>query len=92
MKIKLISLILLVALSLSLFVGCEDKNKVLTEAESYAIVYKHAGVAESDVLDPHLHVLAENGVGVYNIHFTANNISYDYTINSRTGEILSAEP
>ena len=92
MKKKLISMILLAAIALGLLMGCDSQDKALLEDEAYAIVYEHAGVDKTAVIDPHLHVLVEDGIAVYNIHFTANNISYDYTINSRTGEIISAEP
>ena len=92
MKKFLISIVLLAAILLSLLTGCDSQDNALLEEEALSIVYQHAGVDKSAVIDPHLHVLVEDGVAVYNIHFTANNISYDYTINSRTGEILSAEP
>lgn len=92
MKTKLICAVLLVAVMISLLAGCGAKDQPLKEAEAYAVVYEHAGVQEADAQDPHLHVLAEQGVVTYNIHFSANGTDYDYTINSKTGEIISHTP
>ena len=92
MKIKIISALLLVVMVVAMLAGCSAKDEPLTKEKAYAVVYDHAGVKEADVLEPHLHVLSENGVVTYNIHFTANNIDYDYTIDSKTGEILTHTP
>ena len=92
MKIKIISALLLVVTVVAMLAGCNAKDQPLTKEKAYAVVYEHAGVKEADVLDPHLHVLSENGVVSYNIHFSANNTDYDYTIDSTTGDILSHTP
>ncbi len=91
MKIKFTAMLLLAALMLCVFAGCADKGP-LTEEKAYAIVYEHAGVSEADVIEPHLHVIAENGVPMYNIHFSVGNVEYDYNLHANTGEILSHKP
>lgn len=91
MKLKLISLCLLTALVLSLFAGCGE-TRPLTEEKAYEIVYAHAGVTAEDTIDPHLHVIAENGVPMYNIHFSVGSTEYDYNIHAHTGEILTHKP
>lgn len=87
---KCISLLLLAALVLCL-AACGNEGP-LTEEKAYKIVYEHAGVNEADVIEPHLHVIAENGVPMYNIHFAANGVDYDYNIHAHTGEIISHKP
>ena len=90
MKRKLFALILTLAMILSL-AACGEKGP-LTEEKAYDIVYKHAGLNAEDVVDPHLHVIAENGVPMYNIHFSVNGVEYDYNIHANTGEILTHKP
>ena len=87
---KFIAILLLTAMVLCL-VACGG-NGPLTEEKAYNIVYTHAGVNEADAVDPHLHVIAENGVPMYNIHFTANGVEYDYNIHANTGEVISHKP
>ena len=91
MKIKLICLLTLSALLLCLCAGCGESGP-LTEEKAYDIVYTHAGVNEADAVDPHLHVIAENGVPMFNIHFSVNGVDYDYNIHANTGEIVSHKP
>ena len=92
MKNRMIAFLLLAALALSLLAGCSSKRDILSQEEAYAIVYEAAGVKEADAEDPHFHVVVEQGMTKYNIHFSADGVSYDYYINGVTGEILSAEP
>lgn len=91
MKKKLIAVLMAAALILCLFAGC-GKTGPLSEEDAYALVYKHAGVNEADAVDPHLHVIAENGVPMYNIHFSVGSVEYDYNIHANTGEIISHKP
>ena len=91
MKIKLISTLLLAAMLLCMLIACGETGP-LTEAKAYDIVYKHAGVNEADAIDPHLHVIAENGVPMYNIHFSVGSVEYDYNIHANTGEIITHKP
>ena len=90
MKRKLFALILTLAMILSL-AACGQSGP-LTEEKAYDIVYKHAGLNAEDVVDPHLHVIAENGVPIYNIHFSVNGVDYDYNLHAKTGEILTHKP
>lgn len=87
---KLISLLLLAAFVLCL-AACGNEGPI-TEEKAYSIVYSHAGVNEADVIDPHFHVIAENGVPMNNIHFAVNGVDYDYNIHANTGEIISHKP
>ena len=82
----------LLAMLLALVTGCNSSSAPLTEEKAYAIVYKHAGINGDDVADPHLHVIAENGVPMYNIHFTLDGVDYDYNLHAKTGEILTHKP
>ena len=91
MKLKLTALLLILTLVLSL-AACGGQSGPLTEEKAYDIVYKHAGLNAEDVADPHLHVIAENGVPMYNIHFSVNGTDYDYNIHANTGEILTHKP
>lgn len=91
MKLKLTAVLLILVLALGL-AACNSQSGPLTEEKAYDIVYKHAGLNADDAVDPHLHVIAENGVPMYNIHFSANGVDYDYNIHAKTGEILTHTP
>lgn len=91
MKIKFTALLLLTATVLCMLAGCGESGP-LTEEKAYSIVYAHAGVSEADAVDPHLHVIAENGVPMYNIHFSVGSVEYDYNLHANTGEIISHKP
>jgi len=91
MKQKLTALLLILSLVLCL-AACGGKSGPLTEEKAYAIVYEHAGLKAEDVVDPHLHVIAEKGVPMYNIHFSVDGTDYDYNIHANTGEILTHKP
>ena len=91
MKLKITALLLILTLVLCL-AACGSKTTPMTEEKAYDIVYTHAGVNKADVADPHMHVIAENGVPMFNIHFSLNGVEYDYTIHANTGEILSHKP
>ena len=91
MKLKLTALLLLVALLLATFAACGESGPI-TEEKAYSIVYEHAGLKAEDVVDLHLHVIAENGVPMFNIHFSVNGVDYDYNIHANTGEIVSHKP
>ena len=51
------------------------------------IAIKAAGVSAKDVTDLHNHVVTEDNLPCYSIHFSAKGQSYEYLISS-TGEIL----
>ena len=91
MKIKIIAIFLLAAMMLCLLAACGESGPI-TEEKAYSIVYEHAGLKAEDVVDPHLHVIAENGVPMFNIHFSVNGVEYDYNIHANTGEIVSHKP
>lgn len=83
---KIISVLLVLVCLLSI-VGC-GKNKVLTQDEAIAVALKAANLDDYD--DAHAHVTEENGVPCYNIHISAGDVTYNYLIAAKGGEILAS--
>ena len=83
---KIIS-VMLVLLCLLSIVGC-GKNKVLTQDDAIAVALKDADLESYD--DAHAHVTEQNGVPCYNIHISVGDVTYNYLIAAKGGEILAS--
>ena len=62
---------------------------VETEEEAKAIVLKHAGVAEADVIWERSEYELERGTPEWDVDFRSGDWEYDYEIDAETGKILS---
>ena len=82
---KWICVIVLAAMVLAMLAACDPR--VITQEEAEQIAFKAAGVSQKDVTSVHTHIVNENGVLGYNVHFTAKGTDYGYLISS-TGEVL----
>lgn len=90
MKNRLIALFLLAALCVSLLAACGDDSAPITEKTAISIALTDAGLSESDVAELHAHVATGVERPSYSIHFDYNGETYEYVIDARNGEILSA--
>ena len=61
----------------------------LTREKAEEIVFKHAGVKESDVYGLKISLDNDDGQKTYEIEFKSGNLEYDYEINAYSGKILS---
>jgi uncharacterized membrane protein YkoI len=62
----------------------------LSEATVKSIIFKHAGVKESEVYGFSCKLENEDGVAVYEIEFHAKGYEYDYDVHALTGEIVTS--
>lgn len=88
MKNRILALLILAALVLAMFAGCEEKPSVLTAEEAQAIAIEYAGLDEKDVSDVHTHVGEYEGKPCYSIHLTVNGASQEFVIDAATGDVL----
>ncbi len=87
---KLIAAMLLVLLTLSVFTACgEEKKEPLTAQQAIQIAVSDAGYSLTEVTNAHPHQRQENGVTIYQIHFSVDGQEFSYEINGSTGEIIS---
>lgn len=68
--------------------GMVAETPKLTPVEARQIALKHAELQEVNVEFIKEEQEVENGRMAYEVEFRANNIAYDYTIDSNTGEII----
>lgn len=86
MKKRIVASLLVVVLVL--FAACGNKNKVLTQEEAIAIALEDANLESYD--DAHAHVATEDGTVCYSIHITVGDVTYNYEIAAKGGQILSS--
>jgi uncharacterized membrane protein YkoI len=65
--------------------------KKLTEEEAKAIVLKHAGVAEAEVIWERSEYEVERGIPEWDIDFRSGDWEYDYEVNAETGAVIKSE-
>lgn len=63
----------------------------ITSDEAKAAALKHAGLSEADVTGLDIDLDRDGNVLKYEIDFHSGGIEYDYDINAKTGEIISAD-
>ena len=87
---KKIIALMLVLLTLTAFTACgEKKDEPLTAQQAVQIAVTDAGYSLTDVTNAHPHQSLQDGVIIYQIHFSAGGNDFTYEINGNTGEILS---
>lgn len=69
----------------------EANNDRITKEQAKKIALDDAGVAAADVYDFEIELDNEKSVLCYDISFEYNNRDYDYDIDAKTGEIISAD-
>ena len=62
---------------------------LITEARAKEIALNHAGLAEADIKYVRCQLSKENSVYVYNVEFYQGHTEYDFSIEAKTGKILS---
>lgn len=87
MKKRMIALLLLVALSLTLFAACGKKATAITTEEAQKIALKEVGMTADQVDDIHVHATQYEGTPCYQMHITAGNAVY-YVYIDQTGKVL----
>lgn len=91
MKKKLLCLVLALVVCLGLLTACGGGSDVISEAQAIKIALEAAGLEASAVENVHNHPGDYQGIPCYNIHITAGDKEYTFTINATTGEILNRE-
>lgn len=89
MKKRILSLLVLVALLLGVFTACGSKNDVLTPEQAQKIAVEDAGFTVKQATDVHTHIVTEEGVPCFSVHFSANGKDFSYVISAADGTILS---
>ena len=90
MKKRIISILLLVALSLSLFAACGKKSAAISVEEAQKIALKEIGMTAAEVDDIHMHATQYEGVACYQMHITAGDeVIYVYI--DQTGKVLHTQ-
>lgn len=85
---KTLIFVLLLALVLSLFAGCGNKDFLEAE-DAQKIALKDLGIKEADAESIHVHVGQMEEGPAYSIHIDYDGQTYEYVILAATGEILS---
>lgn len=91
MKKRILTLVVVLAMALSLFAACSNKSGTITSEQAQKIALKAAGLSASQVDDVHVHVESYDGVPCYQIHITDGDKEYTYYIAAKGGEILGQE-
>lgn len=89
MKKKLLSLVLALTVCLGLLTACGGGSDVITEAQAIEIALDAAGLEITAVDNVHNHPGDYQGAPCYNIHITAGDQEYTFSIHAVTGEILN---
>lgn len=86
MKKRIVVCLLVAALLLA---GCGNTAKAITAEEAQTIAFEHAGFSADQVSSIHNHIVTENGIPCYSVHFSANGTDYSYVIAAADGEVIS---
>lgn len=89
MKKRILVCLILTALLLSLFTACGSKNDVLTAEQAQKIAVEHAGFDVNQAADVHTHIVTEDGIPCFSVHFSAGGKDFSYVISAADGEIIS---
>ncbi len=87
MKIRIITVIALLAMLLCMFAACSNKT-VISAEDAQNIALEHVGLSPRQVDDIHTHVIDYEGYPRYSVHITVGDTDYEYLIDVVTGEIL----
>lgn len=66
-------------------------STLIPSSKAVSIALVDAGVKEKDAKVEPVDLDAENGVQYYDVKFRAGNVEYEYEINAKTGEVISAD-
>ncbi len=88
MKFRKFSAFVLAALLMLSLAACGG-NDPISQEKAQKIALKTAGYSKSQVSDIHVHVIEEDGVPCYNVHFTTADGDFSCNIHVLTGEVLS---
>ena len=88
MKKRVLSLLVLVTLLLGVFTACGN-NDVLTPEQAQKIAVEDAGFTVKQATDIHTHIVTEEGVPCFSVHFSAGGKDFSYVISAADGTILS---
>ena len=85
---KLIALLLVLVMALGIFAACAD-TKIISEDEAKQIALKNAGLTLEEVGEVHAHSSDLGETVAYSIYFSYEGKDYSYTIDGKTGVIIS---
>lgn len=84
-------MLVILALAVTMFAGCGDKNETITIEKAQQIVAEK--LAEDGVntegVSMHSHVTTYEGEACYGIYVTVSGKTHEYIIHGTTGEILA---
>lgn len=89
MKKHIVSILLLVVLVLGVFTACGSKNDVLTPEQAQKIAVEDAGFTVKQATDVHTHIVTEDGVPCFSVHFSAGGKDFSYVISAADGTVIS---
>ena len=89
MKNRLIATLMLAVMLLGVFAGCAKEKPLLTEEAALQIVLDDCGLTAEELPDLEIVLTSDAEAPYYTISFTGQNLPYTYTVNAKTGEILS---
>ena len=88
MKKRIITLLVLAALSLTLFAACSKEEKTLTKEEAIQIVLKDAGITDASKYHIHADPIPTTGTPKsYSIHIHGPQ-EFSYVVDAKTGEFV----
>ena len=90
MKKRIVALVMLVALSLTLFAACGKKSTIITTEQAQQIALEEIGMTAAEVDDVHVHATQYDGAACYQIHIVAGKAAFYVYIN-HAGEVLSVQ-
>ena len=90
MKKRIIAILLLVALSLTLFAACGKKNSTISTTDAQKIALQELGMTADEVDDIHVHATQYDGVACYQMHITAGDDVF-YVYIDQTGKVLHTQ-
>lgn len=90
MKKRMIALLLLAALSVTLFAACSKKNTTISTEEAQKIALQEIGKTAAEVDDVHMHATQYEGAPCYQIHITAGSDVF-YVYIDQTGKVLHTQ-
>ena len=85
MKKRILSLIVLTCMLLTLLAACSGE---ITPEKAQKIVLKDLGVSANQA-EMHVHVGEHEGMPCYSIYATVDGHTWEYLVDSQTGEILA---
>lgn len=86
---KVLIFLLLLALTVSLFVGCG--KDFLSDKDAQKIALEDLGIKEKDADSIHIHVGEMTEGPAYSVHVEYQGQTHEYVILAATGEILSSD-